>query len=146
LAQQPFSTNEVAFIKGIMNSQAHEYFGPTYDGWYPHLFYKDYGQLLGNTDTAPCMKVDPLVTDIQTSVPDDMDVRGGVLHEGVGYVDMMLVAIDNGPDKAVYAGPMLSHYEFIKPGPTLVRLKDSQWYAPFPARPEWTRSYLVPAQ
>ncbi len=146
LVQQPFDTNEVLFIKGIMNDQSHGYLGPSYDGWYPRLFYKDYGQLIGNTDTAPCMKPDPLVTDIQTAPPDDIDGQGGVLHEGVGYVDMMLVAIDNGADKMVYAGPMLSHYEFIKPGPTLIRLTDSQWYPPFPPRPEWTRAYLVPAQ
>jgi hypothetical protein len=47
----------------------------------------------------------------------------------------------------VYAGPVLSHYEFEMPG--LTRRSDSEWReeirnGKLPPRPEWTRSYLVP--
>ena len=151
LRQDPFTAADIKFIRSLMNSQDHEYTGPTYDGWYPDLFYKDYGQLLGNTDTAPCNQEDPLVTDIHTAPPDDVDPKGGVLHEATGNVDMLLIAVDNGPDRMVYAGPTLSHYEFMVEGPTLKRLADSEWKgmnqvggANRPPRPEWTRDYLVP--
>jgi len=29
-----------------MNDQNRGYLGPTFDGWYPGLFYKDYGQFI----------------------------------------------------------------------------------------------------
>src|SRR5215471_15160075 len=72
---------------------------------------------------------------------------GCVLTQGVGNVDLLLVAIDNGADRVVYAGPVLSHYEFEMPGVT--RKSDSEWRKDIqagrlPPRPEWTRSYLVP--
>ena len=50
---------------------------------------------------------------------------GCVLHQGVGNVDLLLIAIDNGKDRMVYAGPVLSHYEFEMPGVT--RKSDSEW-------------------
>jgi len=74
-----------------------------------------------------------------------VDPKGGVLHEGVGDVDLMLIAIDNGPDRMVYAGPTMSHYEFTMEGTT--RLTDFYWgwrVLPATERPEWTRDYLVP--
>jgi hypothetical protein len=155
LQQQPFTDTETSFIRGLMNRQDHPYEGPTFDGWYPGLFYKDYGQALPGPDSNGSNKPDPLVTDVQTAPPDDIDPQGGVLHEGTGNVDFLLIAIDNGPDRMVYAGPVLSHYEFVVPGPALKRLTDSEWAGNFPAyswqpagspppRPEWTRSYLVP--
>ena len=47
----------------------------------------------------------------------------------------------------VYAGPVLSHYEFEMPG--IVRKPDSEWRKDLgagrlPPRLEWTREYLVP--
>ena len=57
------------------------------------------------------------------------------------------VAVDSGEDRMVYAGPVLSHYEFEMPGVT--RKSDSEWGEDLqrgwrPPRPEWTRGYLVP--
>ena len=134
-----------------MNRQDHAYSGPTFDGWYPGLFYKDYGQLLappGNSgDPNGSNKSDPLVTDIHTAPPDDLDPKGGVLHEGTGYVDLLLMAVDSRSDIMMYAGPTMSHYEFIVDGPNLKRLTDSEWETRFAdplPRPEWTHSYLVP--
>jgi hypothetical protein len=59
----------------------------------------------------------------------------------------MLIAVDNGPDRMVYAGPVLSHYEFEMQANT--RMTDAQWKGNLqsgqkPPSPEWTRSYLVP--
>jgi hypothetical protein len=151
LQQQPFTDTEVAFFRDLMEQQANGYVSiPRFGGWYPGLFYQDYGQLLIPPDQAQddingSNLSDPLVTDIETAVPDQIDPIGGVLHEATGNVDLLVIAVDNGPDKMVYAGPTLSHYEFILPGPNLKRLTDEEWQtSAWPARPDWTTSYLVP--
>jgi hypothetical protein len=71
---------------------------------------------------------------------------GSVLHQGVGNVDLLMIAVDNGSDKMVYAGPVLSHYEFEMP--EMTRKSDSEWQqdiesGTLPPRPDWTKSYLV---
>lgn len=108
-------------------------------GWYPALFYR------GPLDS---LKWDALVADVHTDVPTPIHGDPGcVLHQGVGNVDLMIIAINNGKDRIVYAGPTLSHYEFEMPG--VVRKTDKEWkadlldgkYAP---RPAWTSGYLVP--
>lgn len=72
---------------------------------------------------------------------------GCILHEGIGKVDLMLIAIENGPHRVVHAGPTMSHYEFESP--INHRMSDSEWKAQIikgvvPERPDWTDSYLVP--
>ena len=96
-------------------------------------------------------KWDAIVADIHTNIPDPDggDPKGCVLHQGVGNGDLMIVAIDNGKDKMVYAGPVLSHYEFEMEG--VKRKSDSEWRkdireGKLPPRPEWTKSYLVPGE
>jgi hypothetical protein len=70
-----------------------------------------------------------------------------------------MIAVENGPDRMVFAGPVLSHYEFEVTGPPR-RLNDDEWKAVSqwgqippdvdPARveglapPPWTSGYLVP--
>jgi hypothetical protein len=147
LAATPFTDTETLFVRSTMNSQDHGYFGKTYDGWFPKLFYEDYGQGLGNYDYNASDVGDALVTDVHSAPPDQTGFAGSVLHEAVGNVDLLLIAVDSGPDRMVYAGPTLSHYEFIQPG--LTRLNDSNWQtrlntAPKPPRPAWTQDYLVP--
>ena len=105
-----------------------------YSGWYPQLFYK------GRKD---CAKWDALVADVHT----DPNSPGSVLHQAVGNVDLLMIAIDSGKDRMVFAGPVLSHYEFEMEG--AVRKSDSEWQKQLqdgkaPPRPEWTRDYLVP--
>jgi hypothetical protein len=88
------------------------------------------------------------VADVHTDTPDpDVGDPGAVIHEGIGHVHLLMIAVDNGPDRMVYAGPVLSHYEFEMPGTT--RMTDEQWKARLraglkPPSPDWTRSYLVP--
>jgi hypothetical protein len=65
---------------------------------------------------------------------------------GVGNVDLLMIAVDNGSDKMVYAGPVLSHYEFEMP--EMARKSDSEWQQDvesnsLPPRPDWTKSYLI---
>jgi hypothetical protein len=112
-----------------------------YNGWYTKLFYKS---------TTDAGQSDPLVADVHTDVPALLHGDPGcVLHQAVGNVDLILIAIDNGKDRTMYAGPVLSHYEFEMAG--IERKADSQWRADLtagrlPPRPEWTRSYLIPGK
>ena len=61
---------------------------------------------------------------------------------------LLMIAVDCRSGCAtVYAGPVLSHYEFELLG--AVRETDDQWKVDartsnLPAQPDWTRSYLVP--
>ena len=66
--------------------------------------------------------------------------------KGAGRVAVTMVAVDNGVDRMVFAGPVFSHYEFTKPYG--VRLTDEQWkeymsagFIPDP--PPWTQSSFV---
>ena len=150
LAQQPFSLTEIAFLKNLIEQSQTYTHALLYNGWYPELFYRsvflqdNYDQYEGSD------KWDAMVTDVQTDPPGDefTDDPGAVLHEGIGNVHLLMIAVDNGPDRMVYAGPVLSHYEFYEPG--LTRLTDADWQTMVqsgaqPPSPDWTESYLVPA-
>jgi hypothetical protein len=108
-------------------------------GWYPSLFYKA---------AKDCLTWNALVADVHTDVPcPDCGDPGSILHQGVGNVDLMIEAIDNGKDRVVYCGPTFSHYEFEMVG--VQRKTDKEWKhdlleCKHPPRPEWTRGYLVP--
>jgi hypothetical protein len=149
LRQEPFTADDILFIQGLMNRQDHEYVGPTFDGWYPDLFYTDYALAVGTADMNGSNQADALVADVFTAPPDLVDPVGGVLHQATGNVDLLLIAVDNGPDRMVYAGPVMSYYEFVEPGPALKRWTVEEWksrldQAP-PPRPEWTGIYLAPS-
>ncbi|MFP4102176.1 DUF3160 domain-containing protein [Coleofasciculus sp.] len=140
LAQEELTETETQFLKNIVEIET-DYVGTKqYNGWYPRLFYKE---------PEDSDKWDAIVADVHTNVPDPMiGDPGSVLHQGVGNVDLMMIAVDNGEDKMVYAGPTLSHYEFEMPG--VSRKSDSEWQrdikqANLPPRPDWTSDYLVPA-
>jgi hypothetical protein len=150
LARAPLSTAEVLFLQSLLEAQNIGYTHVrTYSGWYPQLFYVNQRALHDYPYSSPSDAWDALVTDVHTD-PEDVDVAdpGSILHEGVGNVHMLMIAVDCGPgDIAVYAGPVLSHYEF-ELGPT-TRKTDSQWKSEvqtgtLPAQPDWTRGYLVP--
>ncbi|XGW00844.1 MAG: DUF3160 domain-containing protein (plasmid) [Leptolyngbya sp. BL-A-14] len=139
LAQEPFSETELQFLQTIVEVIHLSSGGPTYTGWYFGLFYKrDYWEW------------DAIVADVHTDLPADaLGDSGCVLHEAIGNVNMLVLAVENGADRMVYAGPVLSHYEFSLPG--LTRLADSEWKATLqkgklPLRPAWQQSYLVPKE
>lgn len=161
LRQEAFSTNETTFLLDLVEIQI-IYGGPRYTGWYPYLFYgaqegrdffteqvlSSYGDGTRPENVPQFRKSVPLVTDVLSAPPDPMaGDPGAVVHEGVGNVHFMLVAVDNGPDHMVYGGPVFSHYEFDMPG--LQRLTDADWQGMIdagavPAPPEWTGSWLAP--
>jgi hypothetical protein len=149
LAGLPLTSNQVYFIKGIVENPAGYLGSRSYSGWYPGLFYRN-GRAIHSPDFA-CDRWDPVVTDVHTdpAAPIVSD-PGSILHEGVGNVHLLMLVVDcgqGGDDAAVYAGPVLSHYEF-ELGPT-TRRTDDDWKAQarssnFPPQPDWTRSFLVP--
>jgi hypothetical protein len=147
LAQEELTRGETLFLKGVVEAidpgrpdvKSDGGRPPRYEGWYFDLFYKD---------RADGDRWDALVADVHTDVPDRLvGDPGCVLHQAVGNVDLLLIAVDSGKHRMVYAGPVLSHYEFEVPG--VERKSDSEWQGDLqggrvPPRPEWTRSYLVP--
>jgi len=152
LNRQTLSSNEVFFIQSLIEDPR-LYGGSggtrTFSGWYPSLCYTNaraaYGGWYASSDIW-----DALVTDVHTD-PEDVIVGdpGCILHEGVGAVQLLMVAVNWGPgDAGVYAGPVMSHYEF-QLGPT-TRQTDSEWKYQLrygsgaPPTPDWTRSYWVP--
>jgi hypothetical protein len=152
LAGQPLTPSEVTFLQNLIEDQLFYAGFRFYTGWYPHLFYANVHQELPwfylNGEGSD--KWDALVTDVHTDTFDELrGDPGGVLHQAVGSVHLLMIAVDCGPgDVAVYAGPVLSHYEF-ELGPD-TRMTDSEWKALFsprqlPPQPEWTRGYLVPS-
>ena len=84
-----------------------------------------------------------LVADVHTDTNSPMEV----LEEGVGYVDLILVAYKV-PDGRIIigAGPALSYYEFKHP--ISDRLTDEKWREMLeqgnePERPAWVESFLA---
>jgi hypothetical protein len=148
LARVPLTSDQVWFLKGIVENPGILYTGArTYSGWYPGSFYQN--TRAAHSVDYSCDRWDPLVTDVHTDPAEPLvSDPGSVLHEGVGNVHLLLTAVDCGAgDAAVYAGPVLSHYEF-ELGPT-TRQTDEQWKSDarvgnLPPQPDWTRDYLVP--
>jgi hypothetical protein len=109
--------------------------------------------LIANYDTYPVeygeMKYDALVVDVHNDIPDaETGDPGGILHEAVGKVNLLMIAIDSGQRRRIYAGPVLSHYEF-ETTPYGNRKTDAEWKEDLrtgnaPPPPPWTRSFLVP--
>ena len=85
----------------------------------------------------------------KTTIVADVHTDGNtlqVLEEGVGYVDMIIVAYKV-PDGRILvgAGPVMSYYEFKQP--MQERLTDEQWREMLstepPERPEWYANFAV---
>jgi hypothetical protein len=146
--QLPLSLSEADFLKNTIEIVYAYSNYRQWNGWYPGLFYTNAFFGYSTISQPPCDVWDPLVTDVHTDLPDPLvGDPGAVIHEAVANVNLMLIAVDNGPDRMVYAGPVLSHYEFEVPGTT--RLTDADWKNQVltgqKAPPEeWTRTYLVP--
>lgn len=166
LAGRTFRAEEELFIRNMVEQVGWTTAGSTglrvYDGWYPRLFYRGHaGEAAGPTFHLDmgCDRQDLVVADVHTDPPDEGD-PGSVLHQGVGNVLLLMLAVRTPTGPAVFAGPVLSHYEFELVGPPR-RLSDEDWKEwflwstwgecsdwldepAFPDHPEWTRSYLVP--
>jgi hypothetical protein len=118
LAQQCFSADEELFIRNLIQITGE--FGcegpPRYDGWYPRLFYNGVQfsvsrppdpQFL-NPESAHVYfqenfgvnAVDQIVADVHTDLPCEFcGDPGSVLHESIGRVNLLLIAVENGADR-----------------------------------------------
>jgi len=104
-------------------------------------FIKNFGEGLNGViqDVDEKAKKTTIVADVHTAGPD---IKSGrvVLEEGVGYVDLIVVAYKV-PDGRIIigAGPVMSYYEFKQPMEE--RLTDEKWREMLgsnpPERPEW---------
>ncbi|HQR08234.1 MAG TPA: DUF3160 domain-containing protein [Gemmatales bacterium] len=139
LNRQELTSDELKFLKEVVQTEREGSGTTKYGGWYPKLFYN------GKTDSGI---PDALVADVHTDVPDGLTPDPGcILNQGVGNIDFLLVAIESREGLIVYGSGVLSHYEFETP--TGVRLTDSEWAKNLstgqtPPRPSWTKSYLAP--
>lgn len=105
-------------------------------------FIKTFGDQLEGTieDVDEKARKTTVVADVHTD-----GNTGTVLEEGVGYVDMLVVAYKL-PDGRILmgAGPIMSYYEFKQPMSD--RLTDEKWRemleANPPERPEWASTYI----
>jgi hypothetical protein len=109
-------------------------------------FIRDFGNNLENIIVG--VEAEGKETTVVADVHTDTNTPEEVLEEGVGYVDLMLVAY-NVPDGRIIigAGPTLSYYEFKQPIDN--RLTDEQWKQMLesgqtPPRPTWTGSFYQP--
>jgi hypothetical protein len=108
-----------------------------------YKFIRNFGQQLDSIITG--VKERGKETTIVADVHTDTNPPGQVLEEGVGNVDLILVAYKV-PDGRVIlgAGPVLSYYEFKQPMSD--RLTDEQWkemieQGKAPQRPDWIESF-----
>jgi len=110
-----------------------------------YAFIRNFGQSLDSivVGVAAKGKETTIVADVHTDTNPPMEV----LEEGVGYIDLILVAYKV-PDGRVIigAGPTLSYYEFKQP--INERLTDEQWKEMLesgkqPRRPEWLDSFYA---
>jgi hypothetical protein len=146
LSRTPFSAEDDLFLQRMVEFS---YFNVrSYSGWYPRLYYLAANAPDTGEDKASSFW-DPLATTVHTDMPAPLvGDPGSILHQAVGNVHLMLIAVDSGSgDVAVYGAPVLSHYEFEENAET--RLTDAEWkdrvtVNTIPPAPEWTRTFLVP--
>ena len=156
LRHEPLSAAQLEFIDGWIQSASNPSGRPrAYDGWYPRLYYRHLVLDNRSSDSYPidygATKPDSLVVDVHSDLPDPFGSGdpGGILHQAVGDVHLLMIAIDSGPRRTIYAGPVLSHYEFETPYPS--RKTNAEWKEDLragraPPHPSWTQSYLVPTR
>ena len=110
-----------------------------------YRFIRDFGEQLDSivAGVEAEGKETTIVADVHTDTNPPMEV----LEEGVGYVDLMLVAYMV-PDGRIFvgAGPVLSYYEFKHPMSD--RLTDEAWREMLeqghePDRPAWIESFYA---
>jgi hypothetical protein len=109
-------------------------------------FIRDFGKNLESVIVG--VEAEGKETTIVADVHTDTNEPAEVLEEGVGYVDLILVAYKVPDGRTIIgAGPTLSYYEFKQPINN--RLTDEAWKdmlksGQTPPRPNWTNSFFQP--
>jgi hypothetical protein len=133
LAAQPFTMQDEAWLKKLIDERGHGSGPPVYSGWYSELYYGG---------GPHCAKWDPTIVDVHTD-PESKSV----LEQGVGNCNFLIIAIDNEHNRMIYVGPTYSYYEFRQPANN--RLTDDAWQEKLsvgtePPRPAWTDAFQAP--
>ncbi len=138
LAGEPFTEDEIAFLKTTIQSQM-GCGDPVFSGWYPSLYW-------GGSEEVD--EWAPTIADVHTN-PNQGPLPGpNVLHVATGNVNLMVLTAETCEGPEAYVGPVFSYYE-LDPG-KIERWADSDWEdmlstGDVPARPTWTQSFVVPA-
>jgi hypothetical protein len=135
LSGAPLTPSERDFASGMLYRVPNCV--PTFDGWYPRLFY-------GRGDGEP---VDIVTADVHTAPTDAAgNFVGWVMHAGTGRLNTAVIIAPHGDGgNTAFVGPVLSYYSHITAN--FERFTDEQWKEailenPWP-RPEWTNNYLA---
>jgi hypothetical protein len=117
-AGTPPAPEHLAFI----NKAVHQIGGvcggpPTYDGWYPELFFH-----------GAAGRFDPTIADVHTQPTDESGAEvGRVLHVGTGYARLMVMTVEACDGPRAYVGLVSSYHEKITE--KYQRLDDTMWSA-----------------
>jgi hypothetical protein len=117
LAHQPLASNETDFIKQLAWRC-----GSGGDiGWYVDTIHR-----IATAANYTSLLDSPVIADVATFPPGDIDYPPQILHVGLGYVNALVVLypMANGT-LAAAVGPVFSYYEFPLIGTK--RLNDNEW-------------------
>jgi hypothetical protein len=117
LAKQPLTDEEIDFIKKV----AWNCGSGGFIGWYVDTIH-DVARAANYTSILEA----PVIADVATFPPGDIQYPPQILHVGVGYVNAIVVLYPR-PDGTLVAavGPVFSYYEFPLVGTK--RLNDDEW-------------------
>jgi len=150
LAGLPHTDDMKTFIKATVEDRA---LGPyegirDYSGWFPRLYFL--GAKKQDGIAHPSVEWNPVVADVHTDSQDTLCTGdpGAILHQGTGRAQYMLVAVKHANGSTcTYAGPVMSHYEFLEDRNT--RVNDQEWLKRLnrgerPPVEDWKLDFLVP--
>jgi hypothetical protein len=117
LARTPLTDEEVNFIKEIVYGCG----SGGFIGWYVDTIH----EIAATANYTSLLDV-PVIADVATFPPDDIEYPPQILHVGVGGVNALVVLfpLSNGTLVAA-VGPVFSYYEFPLIGTK--RLNDAEW-------------------
>lgn len=134
LSHQLLSAEELQFLRDV--AEVNEGSGRAeYRGWYPKLFYPG---------PSLCAREDYVIADVHTAGPDArLGDPGGVLHQAIGPVNLMVVGVESKEGTILYGGPVFCHYEFRSTGTQ--RTSKAEWTQrienkQLPPTPEWMKT------
>jgi len=117
LAREQLTPEEIEFLKQV----AWQCGSGGIIGWYAETIYR----IIYAADSTSALEA-PVIADVATFPPGDLEYPPQILHVGVGYVNALVVLFPTSDGKLVAAvGPVFSYYEFSLIGTK--RLNDDEW-------------------
>ncbi len=117
LAKEPLTEEEVDFMKTLVSGCG----SGGFTGWYVDTIHA----IVYVANSTATLET-PVIADVATFPPDDIQYPPQILHVGTGYVNALVVLFPK-PDGTLVAavGPVFSYYEFNLIGTE--RLNDDEW-------------------